>query len=353
MWGMQREHHHEHTAPNHEVEAAPIAHEAESRTAFTSHGELPPVATESSVTGTSASERAFGGGEAVQARAASSHGIPGGDRNVAMDHINKHHKGWDSTHTHRQATRVGIGEHGHTPKLKASSASVYDTNHERDKGRAPVFTNDGKLHGHLSPGDSIPINAGQIAHLKLEGYAHDVPCVLGHGSTPGWIPAAYFEHHDQLEHVQHDLSKSLNHARHTAQDADHGHAAKTITANAIPAHTDTLFTKPHEVGDANHAHDYFLRDGNRVNLLINIPTWGHDGERFGAASDVVQAVPPGTKDADVPRESKFHPTGQHASSPLYKHLKTNVEGHIHFTYGYVVNNAGEKRFGWINSHLLS
>jgi hypothetical protein len=119
-----------------------------------------------------------------------------------------------------------------------------------------------------------------------------------------------------------------------------------VVDKATPAKYESLFTKPHQQAfTANHAHDYFMRGSGMVNLLLNIPTWttqgGGVGERFGSASDLVAVG------------SEFHQTEGPVHVPLYHHNSEKQAGHLSFVYGYVVNNAGEKRLGWINEYLLA
>lgn len=331
---MSREQVSRHVAAAQTATHAPEGAASEHQTSFSSHGALPPVAhaAAAAASSPSASDRAFGAAHDKHGH----HHIPGGDRNVPIGDINDQHQGWDTKHKHHdQASRLGLGKHHDTPKLAADTK---------------IYTNDGNSIGHLSAGHEVPVNAGAICHLIIDG--KKVVCVLGHGQPPGWIPVAHFERSALIEKLSSQLSHEINQARHTGHDAKHGQAPKTITNHPISAATNHLFTKPNQQSDtANHAADYFVRSGNRVNLLINIPTWGEDGERFGVAGDVVVAVDPGT--TEVPEESKFHPTGQQAQSPLFHRGSDKRAGHITFVYGYVVNNAGEKRFGWINAHLLS
>jgi hypothetical protein len=276
---------------------------------------------------------------AVQRKAA--HHIPGGDRNVDIAAINDKHTGFDSQHKHHnQASRIGVGKHHDEPAL--------------DVDPAPVYRNDGSvignLHKHSQP--TVPVNAGAICSLKIEGEPHPVKCVLAHGQPPGWVPLRCFDKEHAIQTMQTQMSHEINQARHTGKDQHPAHGHKVITNIPISAAQNALFTKPKQVSfTANHAADYFCHDGNRVNLLVNIPTFNHDGgERFGLAIDVVTAVDRGA--TEIPTEAKFFPTGNQASSPLFHHGSDKQVDHINFVYGYVVNSAGEKRFGWMNAHLL-
>lgn len=301
------------------AQSSPDAVEAEAasaQTSYTSRGTIPPVSTEAHAASASASDRAYG-----------HHGVPGGDRNVDMGAINAHHKDG------KQATRLGIG--GHTPKLARGSAA---------------YANDGSKVGDLAAGP-VPINAGQICELKIDNAK--VKCVFGHGSPPGWVPLHDFEHSSEIAHLQTQQAHAIDHARHAGHDlARKGHS-HVITNKPTPAAMEQLFTKPHEHGDANHAHDYFIRGGGEANLLLNIPTWtshgAGEGERFGSAVDLVKASEPG---GPVLPGSEFHQVAGPAEVPLYHHDSGVRAGHLTFVYGYVINSAGEKRMGWINQYLL-
>ncbi|HUS31606.1 MAG TPA: hypothetical protein VMZ53_24035 [Kofleriaceae bacterium] len=312
-------------------DTADVATETEEQstpqTQFRSSGEIPAVASASTAHAASASERAY-------AADTHHHGIPGGDRNVSMVGIN-HHPGHDSKGHGKQYTRVLV--HGHEPKLGK---------------HARIFTSDGHAIGELEAGTHVPVNAGQICHLKIEGHEHPVSCVLAHGHPPGWVPVSAFEHHGELAHIQHAQAHKIAHQQHNKPHA-HG-TPRTIRNKTIPADIDKLYTKPHQQSEgANHAHDYFIRGDGRANLLLNMPTWdthGHSkGERLGSASDVVQAAEVG---AEPNSHQVFHQTGSHVQVPLYNHGENHAVDHIRFVYGYVINSAGEHRYGWMNAFLL-
>jgi hypothetical protein len=317
------------TGTNEEQQDVATEEESSSRASFTSSGEKPEVSSAAPVAhAASASERAYAADDHHR------HGIPGGDRNVSMEHINNH-PGHDSHGHGKQYTRVLV--HGHEPKLAK---------------HARIFTSDGHAIGELDKGAHVPVNAGQICHLKIEGHEHPVSCVLAHGHPPGWVPVSAFEHHGELAHIQHNQAHKIAHQQHNAPHA-HG-TGRPIRNKAIPADIDKLFTKPHQQSDgANHAHDYFVRGEGRVNLLLNMPTWetnGHSrGERLGSASDIVQAAEVG---AEANKHQVFHQTGGHVDVPLYNHGEAHKVNHIRFVYGYVINSAGEHRYGWMNAFLL-
>ncbi len=119
-------------------------------------------------------------------------------------------------------------------------------------------------------------------------------CVLTHGSHPGWIPTSAFEqlHRADIEKVQHRLDHQIDEQRHAAADREHDGKASTIVATEAPSNIDKLFTKPfQQAATSNHAHDYYVRGGSHVNLLVNLPTWDKHGssidERLGLAADIV------------------------------------------------------------------
>jgi hypothetical protein len=312
----EQQHHASHTAHEAaaESEATSLAHAR-----YTAHGAIPPVHTEAHAAKPSASERAYG----------HHHHIPGGDRNVSMVHINAHHK------EDGQATRLAIG--GKLPVLARPSAA---------------YSNDGVKVGDL-PAGAVHVNAGQICDVKIGN--KKVKCVLTHSSTPGWTPVNDFEHHTELAHLQTKQAHEIDHERHASHDlAEKGHT-HVIRNKPTPATYENLFVKPHQQAyTANHAHDYFMRSGGVANLLLDVPTWTEDGggigERFGSAVDIVRASEPG---GPVVPESRFHQVAGPIQVPLFHHNSKKRAGHLTFVYGYVINNAGEKRLGWINHYLLS
>lgn len=313
-----------------EVTAAEGGEAQASAASFSTRGAIPPVAAAAAAGGgPSASERAFSASHHGHGH----HGIPGGARNVSMQHINTHHIG-----EKHQTTRLSIG--GKMPVI------VHATH---------VYGNDGAPVAPLHPGP-ISVNAGQICELVIDGTK--TACVLTHGSHPGWVPVGAFAHHAELAHVQREQSGHIDRDRHAAHDRAQAGKRRTVYAKPTPALYEQLYTKPDEHGDANHAHDYFLRGSGTANLLLNLPTWtaggASVGERFGSASDIVKAAPWPAKTGEVPEpESVFHETQGPVEIPLFHHGSKHPTGHhITFVYGYVINNAGEKRLGWINSYLL-
>ena len=292
-------------------------------------GSVPPVASAASAGGgghgQSASERAY----------MKKHG---GDRNVSMRSINRDHR-----EDGGQSTRVAWD--GKDPAL---DHDIHDT---------AVYDDAGAIIGH-QPGGRVPVNAGQICHLMLPGHTHPVTCVLTHGHPPGWIPVSKFVHPERLKHEQMRMSAAIKHKRHqradVEEDAKHPGKQFVVRDLPMPSQYNDAFTKPHQHHlIANRAVDYFVRPTTHVNMLLNLPTWhenGHtEGERLGSADSIVPAVAPGATPTSA---SIFHRLHGPVTVQLYKHNSADHHGKLHFVYGYIVNNAGEKRFGWINEELL-
>jgi hypothetical protein len=258
---------------------------------FSASGAIPAVSAAAGSSSPSASDRAFG------AHAASMHhphGIPGGDRNVSMEHINAHHRAGG------QSTRLAIG--GKTPVV-ASATHVYG--------------NDGTELAPVGPGP-LSINAGQICHLEIAG--HKVPCVFTHGGTPGWVPVSAFAHGQEIAQLQEQQSHAIDGVRHAGHDRARGGHVRVVEDRPTPPQFEKLFTKPHQQADtANHAHDYFLRGAGMANLLLNLPTWTKQGagvgERFGSAVDLVHVG------------SQFHQLEGPVQVPLYHHNSEQQAGH--------------------------
>jgi hypothetical protein len=257
--------------------------------------------------------------------------VLGGVRNVDMRRVNKHHR--DAG----QGSRIAIG--GKDPVLN-TGAEAYD--------------NAGNPVGGLGAGP-IKVNTGGITDLKINGKETEV--VLEHGAHPGWVPIDDFKNKKELETLQRRAQTEMNKERHLGADEHKKGTVRTIVDNGMPQKDEDLFTKPDEKGQSNHAHDYFGRgtaDHPLANLLENIPTWTHKGghgvgERFGVADDIVEAAKAG---ATPTSEQQFHELKGGVDVPLYRHNSEKRAGHIDFDYGYVLNDDGKKRYGWINDALL-
>lgn len=292
---------------------------------FTSQGAIPPVARAAAApSASSPSDRAFG--------------VPGGERNVDMDAVNTRHRA--NVDGAPQASRVAIGGH-HETRLKAE---------------ANVYSNDGNIVGHAGKG-AIQTNAGAISSIRLVGAdgklaKHGTTCVLTHGSTPGWIPVADFDDSSELKQIQHDVAHAIDHDRDAHADLAKDGRKYTVNAKNAPEDIAHLYTKPHEVDPgSNQVAHYFARPGGVVNVLVNLPTWsaagGEVGERFGIAIDIAH------------EGATFHETGETAKIPLFhgpgKHDPNEAKtvAHLEFVYGYIENNTGEKRLGWVPKDVLT
>lgn len=312
-----------------ETEHGAGEHGAKSRGGqFTSSGAIPPVAHAAAAAGgsPSASDRAYG--SAVQFKAG------GGIRNVDMASVNTDHKAKDVSHKGDKPQSSRIGLHGgHMPVIKTETSA---------------YASDGTELGPVHKGH-IQVNAGAFTSLMLpdeHGTLHKRDCVFTHGSHPGWVDLRFFEDHAALHRIAHHEQNKMDHGRHAAVDEKHGGPQYYVRGRQAPSEIRDLFTKPNQQASANHVHDYFVRPGNTQNLLVNVPSWthdgGHEGERFGVAGDII----------NTEGDTVFHATGEDTKVPVFERHHNDVKGHIHFVYGFIVNNAGDKRLGWLPQHVL-
>lgn len=256
------------------------------------------------------------------AKAHAAHHVPGGKRNVALEAAN-----------HHPLKQAG----------KPADANRLGTIAKTNKATA-VYDDHGKALGSVKAGLPIRQNAGQICRLKLAD-GQTVTCVLAFsaptsdGPHTAWIPLADLGDKAQRTKIgeQQKHLKAHIDQEQQGQHAEYAHP-RPVQATVAPAELATKYVYPRQTGVENSCRFYFCR-GGVVNLLFNLPKTG--GQRFGVASDVVQ---PG---------SAFHMA--HKSSvpiPVYPHGGSHAVGHLTFVFGYVVNSAGQKRYGWINEAVL-
>ncbi len=205
-----------------------------------------------------------------------------------------------------------------------------------------------QLLGHADAHEEVRVNAGEICHLPLpdeKGTIHKRTCVLafavnGHS---GWVAVDDLEHHAELAAIQRTFARRIDGERKDGHDKFH--PPQTVQPRPAPAAWERLFTYPHQPvgGGANKPAHYFERPGGVVNLLDNIPNTG--GSRFGVADDVVGPGAQFHRAEGVGEERVFlWEGGAHGKQTHH---------HITFVYGYVLNAAGEKRFGWMNVACLA
>jgi hypothetical protein len=258
-------------------------------------------------------------------------------QNVDLTSIN-HHQGFD-------ANRLG---HDHGKNFRTAHA-------------AELYSLDGTSSGVLVPaGSECEINAGAITKLVLradgaaaqapDAHAHAVDCVfifeikggpaMGHG---GWMPASALP--GVVDHEQHQIASAIERER---GDAHHQFGRGIELKKDVTAETDgtlDLYTYPHQTSVQNKAKYYYN------NLALNLPYTG--GARVGVLSASIPGEDSQLHGLDPYRE--FHPEHplKEAAIPLYKRGKSTPSGRsLHFVYGYVVNDAGGRVYGWINRACL-
>lgn len=303
----------------------------------------------------------------LQAQTAST--VPNDKLNVDIDHLNKKHPGIDTARLGvRPEDEAAIAklkkarEDSHDPKqqkkLSERIAAIRNTHFAyKTLHAASMYDIDGRRVQPIIPAHTAAlINAGAITKLVLDpDPTHPnkpaVDCVFVFqtykadgtlfSANGGWMMASNFT--KAVESEQKALSKEISHER---DDAHHQFASQPIPvanktgANAAVDGIQDLYTypPPFQKHHENLAIYYYS------NLSLNVPRTGQ--KRFG-----VEAT-------RLPHNSTslFYPQVpyQHISIPLFAHgSKTPVLGkQLTFIYGYVVDDAGAKIYGWINQLMI-
>jgi hypothetical protein len=220
----------------------------------------------------------------------------------------------------------------------------------------PFYDGEGNPQGTVSPtsfgkAHSGGINAGAITDLKLKpqggaaATGAPVKCVwvwdvaTSKGPASGWVPLDAISPRKAVEQIQADIARRIAAVR--GRDPIH-HVTRQVVAPSARdrATTQDLYTFPHQTTHENKA-KYYFGGSSEEPLFLDVPKPGDSG-RFGISNDV---MPTGTHfhvDTLVPPERV----------PLYKANSAKVAGNLRFVYGYFVNDAGQKRFGWTNEDSL-
>lgn len=266
-------------------------------------------------------------------------GVKGGHRNVDMAQANLHNRdhyskgGMDPNRFTLNGHRLHLKEDS---PIMADNGQQLGTAHRMRKVKK-------RGGGHTFVKQAVRINAGEIRDVTPEAGGPSQTCVFifsvdGHS---GWVNVHAFENAPELAKAQRAIKGRLSDLRGEHEDAQHGGAGHKVRPSDAPSEIDKLFTLPHQT-TANHAHDYYQRPGGVVNLLINLP--GTDQHRVGVAGDVIAAGADFHRVAGVGEERCYLWTkGQHGHK---------TEHYIPFVYGYITRPGQEKRFGWINKHMV-
>jgi hypothetical protein len=220
----------------------------------------------------------------------------------------------------------------------------------------PFYDGEGNPQGTASPtsfgrGHSGGINAGAITELKLKpqdgtsAAGAPVKCVwvwdvaTSKGPASGWVPLNAISPRRVVEQIQEEIARRVAEVR--GRDPIH-HVTRPVVAPSARdrATVQGLYTFPNQTTPENKA-KYYLGGATEEPLFLDVPKPGSSG-RFGISNDAMPTGTPFHVDTQVPPERV----------PLYKANSSRVAGNLRFVYGYFVNDAGQKRFGWANEDSL-
>jgi hypothetical protein len=223
----------------------------------------------------------------------------------------------------------------HAP-IKIASTTLYD--------------GEGNPMGKVYPtqfgnGRSGGLNAGEITTLRIPGKDAPVACVYAwdvatsQGRASGWVPLSAVSPKVQVGREESAIAQRIRN-----QEGSDAHPHKTMTVlpkTAEEAGYGKLYVFPDQHSPVANKADYFFSRGGMSGIFLNVPIKGDSG-RFGIASDILPAGARFHVDEDV-RPMKVG---------LYPRQDSHAVASIRFVYGYFVNDAGNKRHGWINAALL-
>jgi hypothetical protein len=264
------------------------------------------------------------------------HGVPGGNQNVDIDHLNRHF--------HPGADTARIGEHD--PKHHNSFRTLHATS---------LYDNEGVAGALVPAGSAVVINAGAITRLTCAPENKAVDCVFvfgywlvegGHqkySSNGGWMKASALPH--AVDHEQRTLASRIAHQRGDAHHAfEQGVPIQIKTgADAAADGIENLYTypPPFQVNHENLAVYYYN------NLSLNLPRTG--GKRFGVETDRLPTHPLHASTLEFFPERPL----LEASIDLFAQGAHHPSGKkLTFVYGYVKSDANAKIYGWINRSML-
>lgn len=216
----------------------------------------------------------------------------------------------------------------------------------------PVVRNDGSMIGTIDKQQPLRVDAGAVSKIAVQDEDGEATeCVLGFKvslsdgrNVAGWVPV------DGLgddAHTRAVVKKDRAVARRLKRRRPGGKDLKNTSAWRVNLAADTsrfegLFVKPKQDTNENKAEHYCKRPTtNVVNLLVNIPDTG--GSRFGVPCDVLAD---GTPFNRIDNVAKGH-------TPLWlPDSEQQAPQFLTFVYGYTVNSAGTRTYGWINEAMI-
>jgi len=250
-------------------------------------------------------------------------------RNVDPYVINRRHIGMFGGEL--DPTRLGLDTNMHFAIIRA----------------APIFNAIGELIGTADPqniggADTNGVIAGAVSTV------HDETCVLGfrlhtaEGRATGWVPATYFAHAPEVVAYSKTVARAIDRVR--PADVRVQTRKYVVAKRTGVGKWKGLYVFPRETSISCKVHNYFVNRHGTVNLLLNVPT---EGSTFwGSPIDVLPIDTEFRRILSVPSEWRLvYPKGSNDPLPARR-------ARLQFVYGYAINAANEKRFGWINRAVL-
>jgi len=251
-------------------------------------------------------------------------------RNVDPVAINTRHTGVTMGQT--DPARLGIAPGQRISILKETP--VYDSMGEIELAIADPQ----KIGGEYDSG----INAGMLATINGEECVMGIRLRSDQGRVSGWVPVTAFSHAPEIvafsKTVERALSRTRPNDNRRKTRMFHVHQKSALGAYKH------LFVFPHQTGRDNSVKAYFTnRRTGTVPLLLNVPTEG-GSTKWGEIADV------------LPLDAEFYKvrTVPSISIPLFARGANEpvADVTLKFVYGYTLNKAQEKRWGWINHAVL-
>lgn len=276
------------------------------------------------------------------------HALPAARRADRLNHDLSDHVAEDD----RGHLGDGTGKGEHADPNRLTDDGHLATVDGSAEAPVPVVRNDGSVIGTIDQQQPLRVDAGAVSQIEVaDGDGEKEACVLGFKVTlsdgrnvAGWVPV------DGLgddAHTRAVVKKDRAVARRLKRRRPRGKDLKNTSAWRVNLEADTrrfegLYVKPGQDSNENKAEHYCKRPTTAVvNLLVNIPDTG--GSRFGVPCDVLAD---GTTFHRLDDVAKGH-------TPLWLPDSQQQSAHfLTFVYGYTVNSAGTRTYGWLNEAML-
>jgi len=251
-------------------------------------------------------------------------------RNVDPVAINRRHSGVTMGFT--DPARLGLGNQ----KISIiKETPVYDSQGEIELAMADPQP----IGGQYDSG----INAGTLSTIRGE------ECVLGirlrsdQGRVTGWVPVTAFSHAPEIVAYTKTVRRAIKRVR--PDDSTRNARVFHIQQRSALGNFKNKYVFPHQFGRDHLAKAYFTsRRTGTVDLLLNVPTEG-GSTKWGEVVDV------------LPLDTEFYRVRRVAAIriPLFaRGAAEPVKGAVlKFVYGFTINKAKEKSWGWINRAVLA